>query len=379
MTAAAKVDADGKGAEVWIGTQSITRMIFVAAGFLKTKPNRIKLNALFMGGGFGRRFDYHHMLDALFLARATKLPVKVVWSREEDVRHGTYRPQTAQFLPAGLDARGKIVGWNHRLAGESVLAWADPKRLARAKGNDALLTTGANHIYDIPNQLAQYLQQTPRMPLGPWRAIGGGYTKFAVESFLDEIAAATNQDPLALRLRLLNKHPRAQRVLREVADMAGWSKPRPAGRALGIAISDEWGTLSAGAVELSVDRATGIVSLHDFWAAVNPGRVIQPKNVEAQMEGAIIFGLSHSLKERISVDGGEVQQSNFHDYEVMRMADVPELHIRVISTDDKPTGVGEVGLPVTAGAVANAIAKLTGKRVRHLPMTPERVLAALAL
>ncbi|MDA0241054.1 MAG: molybdopterin-dependent oxidoreductase [Proteobacteria bacterium] len=377
MTATAKVDADGKGAEIWIGTQAITRMIGVASNFLKTKPNRIRLNELIMGGGFGRRFDYHHMLDALFLSKASKQAVKVIWSREEDVRHGTYRPQTTQYLRAGLDKEGRIVAWNHRLELSTSLPRADPKRHAKAGGRDPLLTTGANHIYDVPNQLGEFLQAPGRMPLGPWRAIGGGYTKFAVESFIDEIAGRTSEDPLAMRLRLLSGHPRAQHVLRTVAEMAGWDRHLLSDHALGIAFSDEWKTLTAGVAEISLDRSSGVVTVHNFWVAVDPGRIIQPRNVEAQLEGAVIFGLSHVFKERISVDGGEVQQSNFHDYQVMRFADVPPIHVKLISTDHKPTGVGEVGLPVTGGAIANAIAKLTGKRVRHLPITPDRVLAAL--
>src|SRR5437016_4463317 len=202
-----------------------------------------------------------------------------------------------------------------------------------------------------------------------WRAVGGGYTKFAIETFIEEVAAAAGKDPVDFRMRLLAKDPRGQAVMREVMAMADWSRPRPAGRALGIAYSDIWETYCAMVAEVSVERKTGMISVHEIWSAVDTGVALQPKNVERQIESAVVFGLS-GLKEKLLYKDGVPQQSNFHDYPVLRMNEVPKITVKVIVTDNKPGGIGEVGLPPVAPAVANAVFKLTGKRLRELPFDP---------
>ena len=202
-----------------------------------------------------------------------------------------------------------------------------------------------------------------------WRAVGGGYTKFAIETFIEEVAAAAGKDPVDFRMRLLAKDPRGQAVMREVMAMADWSRPRPAGRALGIAYSDIWETYCAMVAEVSVDRKTGSINVHEIWSAVDTGVALQPRNVERQIESAAVFGLS-GVKEKLLYKDGVPQQSNFHDYPVLRMNEVPKITVRVIVTDNKPGGIGEVGLPPVAPAVANAVFKLTGKRLRELPFDP---------
>lgn len=377
VNATARVNGDGT-ADIWVGTQAISLSQFLASRILKTKPNKIRLHEHLLGGGFGRKAAIDYVIDAVILANITKKPVKVIWTREEDVRHGKYRPMVAQCLRAGLDKDGKIVAWHHRVVGESVLAHLAPPRFKAAKGMDPLVMQGSNNDYNLPNQLIEYVREIRGAPLGAWRAIGGGYTKFALESFLDEIGRDTKQDPLAMRLELLKGHPRAQKVVQTVADMAGYGKRKPpAGRGWGFAYSDEWGTHAAGLAEVSVNKQTGAWKIHKFWSAVDPGLVIQPENVKAQMESAIIYGISHVLKEKLSFVNGEVEQSNFNDYEVIRMSEVPDIEVTVISTENHPTGIGEVGLPLTGGAIGNAIADLTGARLRTLPMTPDRVKAAM--
>jgi isoquinoline 1-oxidoreductase beta subunit len=210
-----------------------------------------------------------------------------------------------------------------------------------------------------------------------WRGIGAGYNKFAAESFLDEIAHASGKDPLALRLELTKGDPRANAVIRAVAEMAQWDKPRPKGRALGIAFSDYHDSYSAGIAEVSLDAKSGKIRVHDYWIAGDAGLVVQPQNAHAQLESAVVYGLSSALYEELTFKDGAVQQTNFHQYQVLRMSDVPRIHTKVVVTDNPPTGLGELGVPTVAPAIGNAVFKPTGKRLRQLPMSPARVSATL--
>jgi isoquinoline 1-oxidoreductase beta subunit len=236
----------------------------------------------------------------------------------------------------------------------------------------------SQEFYKIPNLKADAIREQRGMRVHAWRGIGAGYNKFVTESFVDEIALARGVDPLAMRLELAKDHPRAQAVINAVAQMSNWKKKRKAGRALGMAFSDYHDTLTAGVAEVSVDAKTGKIKVHNYWIAVDPGLVIQPENAEAQIESAIVYGLSGALSEELSMKGGAIQQSNFNDYHVLRMSDMPQLHIKVIASNNPPTGMGEVGIPTVAPAIGNAVAALTGKRLRHLPMSSDRVKKALA-
>jgi isoquinoline 1-oxidoreductase beta subunit len=378
MNCVARVSEDGKSAEVWTGTQSNFLATLAGAGVLKTTPNMITVHQHLLGGGYGRRIAPDAIAQAIALSNATKQTVKLMLTREDDLAAARPRPMTYQLMRAGLDGSGKLVAWSHRMVAENVDAIAAPPRFKATGGKDLIGWRGMEQLfYDIPNMRADGVREIRGMRVQPWRGIGAGYTKFAAESFLDEIAHATGQDPLALRLELTKGHPRANAVLRAAAEMAGWSKPRASGRALGIAFSDYHDTLTAGIAEVSVDRKSGRIRVHNYWIAADPGIVVQPNNAHAQLESAVVYGLSAALLEELTVKGGAIRESNFHQYQVLRMADMPEIHTRLIATDNPPSGMGEVGVPSVAPAIANAVFKLTGTRLRELPMSPGRVAAAL--
>ena len=376
MTAVARVSADGTACELWAPTQAPGVNQAAIAGALKTAPDKVTVHTMLLGGGFGRKLEQDFVMDAVLLSKATGKPVKVVWSREDDVRNDKMRPLTAQYLQAGLDVEGNVTAWRYRIVAASIYARFNPPAYQALKGKDVPVIEGHELSYSVANQLHELFREERGYDVGLWRSVGVGYTKFAIESFIDEIARGQGIDPVAFRLRLLAHNARAQSVIRAAADMAGWGTRRR-GRALGIAMSDTWRSYIATVVEVSVDRATGRIRVHNVWSAVDPGIAIIPDNVIAQIEGASTFGVSHALLERVTVRNGAVQQSNFHDYPLLRMADAPDIEVRVISTNNPPGGIGEVGLPPIAPAIANAVAVLTGARVRHLPMLPERVLAAM--
>jgi isoquinoline 1-oxidoreductase beta subunit len=366
MNATARVTGDR--IEVWAPSQSPFFIFLATTMGLGYKPENVTSHITLLGGGFGRRVEADYVVDAGILAKAMPdTPVKVTWSREDDIRADKYRPITAQHVSAGLDAQGNLVGLRHRLVAESIYARAAPPLFQQAGGKDAPVCEGVETKYHVPNHWVEYLREQRGVDVGFWRAVGGGYTKFALETVIDECARAAGKDPLEYRLALLEKQPRGRKVLEEVAVMAGWKRKRPAGRALGLAYSDMWNVHLATIVEASVDRKTGNIRVHEVWGAVDPGVAVQPKNIEAQIESGTIYGLSHALRERITFKNGAVVQSNFHDYPVMRMNEAPLVHTKVIPTDNHPGGIGEVGLTTVAPAVANAVAQLTGKRLRSLP------------
>ena len=263
-------------------------------------------------------------------------------------------------MKAGLDDKKNLVSWHHRIVAENVDAVAAPPRFAATKGRDYIGWVGMSQdFYKIPNLKADAIREERGMRVHAWRGIGAGYNKFVSESFLDEVAAGAGRRSARLSgLSCTKDHPRAQAVIKAVAEMSNYKKKRP-GRGLGIAFSDYHDTLTAGVAEVSVDKATGKIKVHNYWIAVDPGLVIQPENAQAQIESAIVYGLSGALSEELSMKGGAIQQSNFNDYHVMRMSDMPELHIKIIATDNPPTGMGEVGIPTVAPAI--------GKRWRNSP------------
>ena len=378
MNCIAKVAADGQSAEIWTGTQAGALATLVASGILKTTPDKIRLHQHMLGGGYGRRITPDVIAQAVALANVTKQTVKLILSREDDFAAGRPRPMTHHILKAGLDGGGNLVGWHHRLVAENVDAIAAPPRFKATGGKDLIGWRGMElPHYAIPNVLADAVRQVHGTRVHAWRGIGAGYNKFAVESFLDEVAHAKGADPLALRLELTKGDPRAGAVIRAAAEMADWTRKR-ADRALGIAFGEYHGTLSAGVAEVSVNRKSGKIKVHNYWVAVDPGRVIQPDNVHAQLESAVVYGLSAALIEELKIRNGAIVESNFHDYKVMRMSDMPEIHTRIVTTDNPPTGMGEIGVVAVAPAIGNAIFRLTGKRLRSLPMSPERVKSVLA-
>jgi isoquinoline 1-oxidoreductase beta subunit len=377
MNALARVAADGSSADVWAPTQAPSINQLAVAGTLKIPPEKVTIHPTLLGGGFGRRLENDFVLDAVLLSKATGKPVKIIWSREDDVKHTKYRPLVGQYLRAGLDENGNISAWHHRIAGASIYARFNPRAFEALKGVDTPVIEGYELSYSAANQLQEYLREERGLDVGLWRSVGPGYTKFAIESFIDEIARGQRIDPVQFRLRLLAHNPRAAAVVRRAADWAEWDRKRKNGRALGLAFSDTWRSYIASVVEASVDKKTGAIKVHEVWSVVDPGVAIQPDNIVNQIEGATVFGVSAALRERIVIQDGVVKHSNFHDYPLLRMAETPEINVRVISTDNQPGGMGEVGLPPIAPAIGNAVFVLTGARLRSLPMSPERVLAAL--
>ena len=374
MNATASVGADGKSAEVWTGTQGPSSLLNEVARVLQTERAKITLHQQLLGGGFGRRGAYETVIDAVRLAKAVGKPVKMIRSREDDIAFGKFRPMTAHYIEAGLDRNGKVIAWHHRVVAESVIAYTSGDPTPR---QDRIVMKGSPiPQYPIPNKLAEHVIESRGARLSPWRGVGNGHNAFAAESFIDEIAKDQGKDPIAFRIALAEGQPRMQTLLRAVAEMSDWKRKRD-GTGLGVATMVKDDTLSAGVAEVSVDRATGKLKVHNIWCAIDAGIAVQPRNLAAQTEGSIIYGLGHVLREKIVIKDGHVLQSNYTDYEVARMSDVPNIEVKVVSTDNPPTGAGEDGLPVLAGAVGNAIAALTGVRLHELPFAPDRVRGAL--
>ena len=363
LNAVARFNAAGDQVEVWEGTQApdVSRgRIAKALGF---KPEQVTLHQCYMGGGFGRRTLGDYAAEAALIAREARKPVKLVWTREEDMGYGMFRPQAFQCLEAALDKEGKVAGWQHCVVGDG----------------GVLLATGIKiPYYQVPNQHIEMRGVPHGVRLKHWRAVGHVFNVFAIESFVDEMAADQGMDPVDFRFQRMSISPRARAVFEKAAQMSDWKAPRPAGRALGISISERSGSLGAGVAEISLDRTSGKIHVHKVWVAVDGGLVVQPEAARANVESGIIYGLSSVLHERVTLKGGVVEQSNFHDYHVERMSDTPEeMRVEFVDRDAAPSGLGEIGNPWVAAAVANAFYRLTGKRLRHMPFTPQRVLETL--
>ena len=377
MNCVARVAPDGQSAELWVGTQAPVLAVGAAAGVLKTTPDKIRLNQMLLGGGYGRRITPDIIAQTVAIANASKRTVKLILTREDDMAASRPRPMTHHVLRAGLDAQGKLVGWKHRIVSENVDAVAAPPRFAATGGKDYIGWQGSDlPYYGIDHWTSEGVRELRGMRVHAFRGIGAGHNKFAIECFLDEVAQARKMDPLAMRLELTAGSPRARAVIQAVADMSDWTRKRQ-GRALGLAFADYHGTVAAGVAEVSLDAQSGKITVHQYWTAADPGLVIQPESVLGQLEGGAVYGLSVALLEELTIKAGAVQQTNYNDYPVLRMADMPEIHTRIVRSDAAPTGVGEAGVGPVAPAIANAVAQLTGKRLRALPMTPARVKSAL--
>jgi len=379
LNAVASVSPAGDAAEIWCGTQSQTIAQEATAKALGIGRDKVKLNDMLMGGGFGRRGprDADFIIDAVLLAKDAGRPVKVMWTREDDVHNGRFRPLSAHYLRAGLDQSGMPVAWQHRIVGDRVTPFFDPVRFEQRGRKDGILMAGADLPgYDVANQLVEQVYRDTGVRTAPLRGISFTANKFATETFVDEIAVKRGIDPVALRRELLKSAPRGLAVVDAVVRMAEWGRKRD-GRGMGFAFTNYSDSLVAGAAEVSLDRASGAITVHNIWCAIDCGIAVQPDNVVAQTESSIVYGLGLGLMERITIRDGAVEQSNFYDYSVPRMSDVPQMHIELIRTDNPPTGAGQMATPLVAPAIGNAVAQLTGVRLRHTPFTPERVKQAL--
>jgi len=379
LNAVASVSPNGDACEVWCGVQSKTIAVTVAADALRIAPDKIIYHDMLMGGGFGRRGhrDEEYVHDAVVLSNAVKKPVKMMWTREDDVRNGRFNPLSAHYLRAGFDASGKLVAFHHRKACDEVTAFQDPVRFERSKGRDGIAFNGLDApYYEIPNRLGEAVPRESGLRTSSLRGIAHLSNIFAIESFMDELAKKRGIDPAAFRRDLVKTNPRATHIIDTVTRMADWGRRRD-GSALGFTYMNYSGTQIALVAEVALDRKTGALRVPRIWTALDPGIAVQPDNIVAQTESSIVYGLGFALTERITIADGAVQESNFYDYHVPRMNEIPEMFIEVIPTDNHPTGVGQMATPLVAPAIANAVAELAGVRLRHTPMTPDRVKQAL--
>ncbi len=364
LNAIVRVSEDLESAEVWVGSQQGFDSKLGVPQALGIAPEKVTIHLQYLGGGFGRRSMTDFVTECALLAKEVPgKAVKLMWTREDDLRYGAYRPMSLQRLEAATDRNGKITAFSHYIVGD---------------GGNLVASGIRNEHYEIPNQYAEWREVSHGIRLKHWRAVGHGPNKFAIEAMLDDIAFDQKKDPVDLRRELMVNAPKALATLEEAVRISNWSAPRPEGRGKGVAFLERSGTLSTGICEISVDRNTGKIKVHHFWSAHDAGIVIQPANVKAQIEGGILMGIGSVLTERITIIDGEVQQSNFNDYHILRMEDIPDsVETALIASDSSPQGVGESGTPLVACAIANAFLNLTGKRLRHMPFTPERVLSVL--
>jgi isoquinoline 1-oxidoreductase beta subunit len=358
--------------EIWAGSQFQTIDHAAAAAEAGLPPGSVKLHTTFMGGGFGRRANPHsdYIVEAVRVAKHAGAPLKLVWTREDDLRGGYYRPMWHSRLRAGLDATGRLTAWTHTIVGQSIAAGTPFEAYVVKDGIDETSVEGAAELpYAIPNVLVDLHTTEVGVPTLWWRSVGHSHTAFVVESFLDEIAFVAGADPLALRRSLLADRPRYLGVLELVAAKSGWGKPLADGHARGLAVHHSFQSTVAMVAEVSMGR--GRPRLHKFTCAVDCGRVVNPDTVIAQVEGAVGFGLTAAIFGEITLEEGRVRQSNFHDYRMLRMHLMPEVEVHLVASDEPSTGIGEPGVPPVAPALCNALFALTGKRIRRLPIQGE--------
>jgi len=370
-----------EGCDIWNGEQFQTVDQMTIAKYTGLKPEQVRLNQVFAGGSFGRRASTtsDYLIEAVSIAVALNkagkpgIPVKMVWTREDDMRAGYYRPIYVHAITAGLDANGNIDGWLHRIAGQSILTGSAFESVMVKDGIDLTSVEGASTLpYAIPHLAVDLHTTRIGVPVLWWRSVGSTHTAFSTETFIDELASAAGKDPVAFRRAMLAKHPRHLAALELAVDKAGWSKPLGAGKAgdkrgRGVAVHESFGTVVAQVAEVTVDK-NGKYTVDRVVCAVDCGTAINPDVIRAQMEGGIGFGLSAAMMGRITLKDGVVEESNFHNYPVLRINEMPAIDVHIVPSTAKPSGVGEPAVPVIGPALANALAMATGKRIRTLPI-----------
>ncbi|MCX8118020.1 MAG: xanthine dehydrogenase family protein molybdopterin-binding subunit [Desulfobacterota bacterium] len=372
--------------DIWTPTQNQTGVRGMAAGITKLPPDKIHVHTTFLGCGLGRRAFGDFVAEAVTISRELKRPVKVIWTREDDIKYDRFRAPMTHRIQGALDAQGQLTGWSHKTASISIMRPVNPGLIKG--GIDYYNLWGLWNVadsphwndriqYEIPNLYIEFVMTDLPIPCWPWRSVQNAPNAFAIESFLDELAHAARKDPVEFRLQLLKNNKRASRVLQTVAEKAGWGKPIPKGMGRGIAQHACFGTWIAKVVDLSVDKNTGKIKVHRVVAAVDCGPVVNPGPLVEQIEGGIILALSTALKEEVQFANGGVASANVDDYPILRMSEVPEIEVHIVKSTDRIGGIGELGVTAVAPAVANAFFNATGVRIRRIPLTPKVVMEAL--
>lgn len=355
--------------EIWTGTQFQTVDRANAAKVAGLPNEKVQIHTTFLGGGFGRRAtpQSDFVVEAVHVAKAAGVPIKVVWTREDDMQGGWYRPAFLHAIAGSVDSSGNPVSWRSRLVGQSIFAGTPFEGWMKEKGYDPASVEGADDLpYAIPNLAIEYYQTEVNVPVQWWRSVGHSHTGFATECFIDELAALAGKDPYQFRRALLLKHPRHLQALDLAAQKAGWGKPLPKGRGRGIAVHASFESYNAQVAEVSVKD--GRVQVDRIVSVMDCGRYVNPDIIAAQMEGGAIFAASAALFQELTFENGRLQQTNFHTFPMMRMNECPKIEVHVVSSNEKSGGIGEPGVPCTAPAVANAVFGATGKRIRKLPI-----------
>ena len=366
----------GDSVEIWAPTQAQSWNQHWVSQLTGLAPSAITIHTTYLGGGFGRRLESDYVVEAVETSRAAgNIPVKVVWTREDDTQHSPYRPASHNVLTAALESSGMPIAWRHRIVGASILQYFKTfSHLLRKDGLDPTSVQGAADYfpYDIPNVYVDYVNNNPGVPSGFWRSVGNSQNGFIMESFIDELAHAAGDDPYRYRRQLMGKPlaARLRAVLDLAAEKAGWGKPLPPGVHRGIAAHFAYGGYCAQVAEVSVAKG-GLVKVHRVVAAIDCGWVVNPDTIVAQIESGIVYGLNAALYNEITIKNGRVEQSNFNDYPMMRMSEMPKVEVHILQGQGDQGGIGEPGTPPIAPAVCNAIFAATGKRIRKLPIKPE--------
>jgi isoquinoline 1-oxidoreductase beta subunit len=363
-----------EGVDIWVGTQVPTRAVDAAVAVTGIAADKVTVHNHLLGGGFGRRLETDFITQALKVGKQVNVPVKVTWTREEDIQHDMYRPYYYDTISAGLNADGKPVAWQHRIVGSSIMARFAPPAFKNGLDPDAV-ELSASLPYDLPNQLVDYVRQEPQdIPTAFWRGVGPTRGAFVVESFIDELAAKAKTDPVKYRHDLLAKSPRARNVLDTAARAAGWGATLPKGQGRGVSVINAFGSYFSMVVDVTVDEG-GEVTVNRVVCAVDCGMVVNPDTVEAQVQGGAIFGITAALYSEITIRDGRVEQSNFNDYRMLRIDQTPKIEVIIVKSAEAPGGIGEPGTAALAPALTNAIFAATGKRLRKLPVGSQLVKA----
>jgi isoquinoline 1-oxidoreductase subunit beta len=384
MNCTADVTADR--CEIWAPVQNQTASLDIGSKVSGFPKEKVHVHTTFLGCGLGRRGAPDFVAEAVMISKAAGIPVKVMWTREEDIKYDPFRAPASHRIEAGLDAQGQLVGWSHKVVSPSILKDIDPSLIQN--GIDIFCLWGLADFpgtpgggstiqYEIPNLDIEFLISQLPIPVAPWRSVQNGPNAFVIESFMDELAHAAGKDPLEFRLQCLKNNVRPRRALETVAEKAGWGKPIPQGEARGIAQHACFGSYTAAVADISVDTKSGKIKAHRIIFAVDCGPAVNPGPLVEQIQGGVIMALSTVLKEEVQFADGGVKSANLDDYNVIRMSEVPEIEVHIVKSTEKIGGIGELGVPATAPAIANAFFKATGIRVRRLPLSPSTVLAAL--